>query len=79
MRKSGVGPRPRQQTAWGEWVKRQPKGVLTRAMRETGLAYSTVIKACRRRVTRDVAEALSRFTHGAVKVRDIVKPSRYAA
>lgn len=61
------------ETAWGTWVRAQPKGVLTRAMRATGLSWSSVNKAKKRLVTRDVAEALAKFTRGAVKARDLVK------
>jgi hypothetical protein len=46
-------------------------------MRVTGLAYSTVLIAKTRRMTRDVAEVLSEFTGGAVPVTDIASPSPY--
>jgi hypothetical protein len=63
----------RGETAWGAWVRTQPKGVLTRAMRETKLSWSSVSKAKHHLVTRDVAEALAKFTRGAVKARELVK------
>jgi hypothetical protein len=46
-------------------------------MMATGLAYTTVLGAKTRLVTRDVAEALSAFTGGAVPVDEIVKPRPY--
>lgn len=63
----------RGETAWGAWVRTQPKGVLTRAMRATGVSWSSVNKAKHSLVTRDVAEALAKFTRGAVKARELVK------
>lgn len=65
-------------TAFGKWVEMQPKGVLTAAMRATGLAWSTVCNACKKRMQPDVARALSKFTRGAVPVADIErsKPQR---
>jgi hypothetical protein len=63
-------------TAFGAWVAEQPRGVLTKAMLATGLAWTTVHGAQRKLVTLDVARALSRFTRGAVKARDIAIPPR---
>lgn len=60
-------------TAWGKWVESQPKGVISDAMRETGLAWSTVHKARFKLVMPDVAKLLSRFTGGAVKAADIAR------
>ena len=42
-------------------------------MLATGLAWTTVNRARRFRVSRDVAELLARHTRGAVKVCDIAK------
>ena len=67
------------ETAWGAWVRTQPKGILTRAMRETGLSWSSVTKAKTRLVTRDVAETLARFTRGAVKASQLVKRRKAVA
>jgi len=64
------------ETAWGRWVRTQERGVLTRAMHSTGLAWATVNKARKKLMTRGVAEKLSRFSRGAVKTRDILAPSR---
>lgn len=61
------------ETAWGAWVRQQPKGVLTRAMRETGLGWSTVSKAQKRLVAMETAQLLSRFTRGQVKAKDIMR------
>ena len=66
----------RAETAWGKWVRRQPKGVLTEAMRATGLSWSTVSHAQWRRVRTEMAKALSAFTKGAVAVADIEIPSK---
>lgn len=60
------------ETAFGRWAKQQPRGVLSRAQQATGLAYSTVHAATRKRMSTDVAILLSRFTKGAVKAADIV-------
>lgn len=62
------------ETAWGRWVRDQPRGVMMRAMRVTGLAYSTIHDARYRLMSRDVAEKLAAFSAGGVHVRDIVKP-----
>ena len=61
------------QTAWGRWVRKQPKGALTQAMLATGLAWSTVCKARTRLVTHEVAVLLSEFTRGEVSVADLAK------
>lgn len=60
-------------TPFGRWASEQPRGVLTRAQRVTGLAYSTVHAATKQRMSPDVARKLSRFTKGAVKAAEIVK------
>jgi len=60
-------------TAWGRWVKAQPPGTLSRAMRATGFAWTTVSKAQFRLVTLETAEALAKFTRGEVKARELVK------
>jgi hypothetical protein len=78
MRAQRAKKRPPPLTAFGEWLRCQPRGTPSEAMRVTGLAYSTVLIAKRRRMTRDVAEVLSAFTGGAVPVAAIVSPSRYA-
>jgi len=43
----------------------------------TGLAYTTVLGAKTRLVTRDVAEALAAFTGWAVSVDELLKPRPY--
>lgn len=60
-------------TAWGRWVRKQPRGTMVRAQLTTGLAYSTIHYALRRRVTMEVAEALAKFTGGAVKPASIAR------
>lgn len=60
-----------QLTAWGVWVRQQPRGIMTKAQRVTGLAYSTVHGAQTRRVRPDIAALLSKFSRGAVKAKDI--------
>lgn len=66
-------------TAFGQWLGEQPRGTQSRAMMSTGLAYTTVLAAKTRRMTREVAEILSGFTGGAVAIGDIEKPSRRRA
>jgi len=66
-------------TAFGEWVDSQPRGALSDAQRETGLAWSTVCRACHALVTPDVAKLLSRFTRGAVSRASLEKPPRKRA
>jgi hypothetical protein len=63
----------RQRTAFGEWVKTQPRGVLTQVMRTTGLAWATVHGAQYRFVSRDVAVLLARCTAKAVKPSQLIK------
>ena len=63
-------------TAWGIWLSQQPRGTREKAVRQTGLAATTVDDAKRRRVTREVAELLSTFSAGAVKVSDLAYPKR---
>jgi hypothetical protein len=60
-----------QLTAWGEWVARQPRGILTKAQRATGLAYSTVHGAQFRLVREYSAVLLAKFSRGGVKADDI--------
>lgn len=62
-------------TPFGRWADAQPRGVLTRAQRATGLAYSTVFAAKTQFMSPDVARKLSRFTKGEVKASQIVKRS----
>ena len=64
-------------TAFGRWVRTQPRGTLSRAMASTGLAYTTVLYAKTRLVTREVAEALSAFTRGEVAADDLARPTPY--
>lgn len=59
-------------TAFGRWAEEQPRGVLSRAMRATGFAYSTIHAATKRRMSRDVAVKLARFTRYEVKASEIV-------
>lgn len=58
-------------TAFGRWLKGQPKGALSEAHRRTKLAWSTVCDARKKRMSREVARKLSRFTRGEVSVDDI--------
>jgi hypothetical protein len=64
-------------TAWGAWVRKQPRGIMTKAQRATGLAYSTVHGAQTRLVREDVALLLSKFTRGEVKAREIELKRRH--
>lgn len=61
-------------TAFGRWARGQPRGVLSKAVLATGLAYTTVLTAKTRRVTRDVAELLSGFTRGEVSIAELERP-----
>lgn len=63
-----------QLTAWGVWVSKQARGIMTKAQHATGLAYSTVHAAKTRRVRGDAALLLSKFTRGKVKAQDIAVP-----
>lgn len=63
-------------TAWGVWLSQQPRGTRERAVRQTGLAATTIDDAKRRRVTREVADLLSQFSGGAVKATDMAFPRR---
>ena len=58
-------------TAWGKWVREQPRGTLSRAMWATGYAWVSVSRAQYHLVSTDLAEALSRFTDGAVKASEM--------
>lgn len=69
----------RAETAWGKWVRGQPKGVLTDAMRVTGLSWSTVSHAQWRRIRSELAKVLADFTGGAVSAAELAIPSRLPA
>ncbi|HEX6239990.1 MAG TPA: hypothetical protein VFZ61_03815 [Polyangiales bacterium] len=56
-----------QLTPFGEWVAGQPRGTMRKIELATGIAYSTIHAAKKRRVSRDVAEALAKQTGGALK------------
>lgn len=63
-------------TAWGRWLKSQPRGTLTRAQEATRLAYSTLHYARVRRLTdEDAAKALAAFARGAFTAEDMLRPS----
>lgn len=66
-------------TAWGVWIRSQPRGTLSRAQLSTKLAWSTVHGAQKKLVSRDVAEALSKFTKGEVKASQLIKRKQGAA
>jgi len=64
-------------TAWGRWLRDQPRGTLTRAQKATDLAYSTLHYARVRRLTEvKHAEKLVAFSGGAFRVDEILRPSR---
>jgi hypothetical protein len=58
-------------TAFGRWVRKQPRGTMREIELKSGLAYSTVHGAQKRLVSLEVARVLCSFTHGEVKVGDI--------
>ena len=58
-------------TAFGRWVREQPRGTMREIELETGLAYCTVHRALTHRMSLEVAKLLSAVTRGAVKERDI--------
>jgi hypothetical protein len=60
-------------TAWGKWVRSQPRGTMRRAELATKLAYSTIHYALTQRTSRKVAELLSEFSGGAVRVDAMAK------
>jgi hypothetical protein len=60
-----------QLTAFGRWVRKQPRGTKAKIQYATHLAYSTVHAATRKRVSREVAELLAEQTGGAVRWEDI--------
>jgi hypothetical protein len=55
-----------------EWVKRKGRGELSRLMRATGLAYTTILDARREGVVGiDTAQRISDATDGAVTVDEL--------
>jgi hypothetical protein len=63
-------------TVWGRWLRKQPRGTLTRAQEATRLAYSTLHYARVRRLTDEsAAEALASFARGAFAHEDLLRPS----
>lgn len=63
-------------TAWARWVRTQPTGVLTDACRKTGLSWTTIMRAKRKRVNSATAKILSKYTRGAVSFDDLVRQIR---
>jgi hypothetical protein len=57
---------------FSEYVAREGKGVLSRVMRSTGLAWGTIVKASQGRpVTYPVAKKISDATGGEVSVASL--------
>jgi pyruvate/2-oxoglutarate dehydrogenase complex dihydrolipoamide acyltransferase (E2) component len=62
-------------TVFGRYVK-QHKIVLSDVQLDTGLAYSTVLYARYRLVSKDVAECLASAARGAFSAKAMTKPSK---
>ena len=63
-----------------EWVDKQPRGVMTRLMVETGLAYTTVLRAVNgKAVSAATARTLSAATGGEVSAASIAFPEMAGA
>jgi hypothetical protein len=56
-----------------DWVKKQGRGAISRLMRETGLAYTTILAARDQRWTArgDTARKISEATGGAVSIAEL--------
>lgn len=59
-----------------QWVDQQPKGTLTRIQRETGLGYTTLMRARRGEpiAQYETARVLSLATQGEVTIAELCKP-----
>lgn len=56
-----------------EWIEARGRGEVSRLMRVTGLAYTTILYARSgdKRVGYDTAKAISRATDGAVSIAEL--------
>jgi hypothetical protein len=59
-----------------EWVDTQPKGTMTRIQRETGLGYTTIMRARRGEPIAhyETAKRISDATGGEVTVEELCEP-----
>jgi hypothetical protein len=61
-------------TAFGDWLRRQPRGTKARIARETGISPPTIDRARDGLpVISEYAEAIAAQTNGGVDARDIAK------
>ncbi len=64
-----------------DWIAREGRGSVTRLMRETGLAYTTIHYAARGEAISqyDTAKRISVATGGEVSIKELCEPATHSA